>query len=87
MFKENKLLKLDDIIKFEHLKLVFLFKNVDLPKEFNTVFKLNINTLIHGMQAKGVSAFQRLIQLLLALDHLGILLLLHGMNVSNQLMT
>ena len=39
------------------------------------------------MQAKGVSAFQRLIQLLLALDHLGILLLLHGMNVSNQLMT
>ena len=39
------------------------------------------------MQAKGVSAFQRLIQLLLALVHLGILLLLHGMNVSNQLMT
>ena len=39
------------------------------------------------MQAKGVSAFQKLIQLLLALDHLGILLLLHGMNVSNQLMT
>ena len=39
------------------------------------------------MQAKGVSAFQRLIQLLLALDHLGILLLLHGMNVLNQLMT
>ena len=37
------------------------------------------------MQAKGVSAFQRLIQLLLAFDHLGILLLLHGMNVSNQL--
>ena len=36
------------------------------------------------MQAKGVSAFQRLIQLLLALDHLGILLLVHGMNVSNQ---
>ena len=42
---------------------------------------------MHGMQAKGVSAFQRLIQLLLALDHLGILLLLHGMNVLNQLMT
>ena len=39
------------------------------------------------MQAKWGSAFQRLIQLLFALDHLGILILLHGMNVSNQLMT
>ena len=39
------------------------------------------------MQAMGVSAFQRLIQLHLALDHVGILLLLHGMNVSDQLMT
>ena len=35
MFEENKLLKLDDIIKFEQLKLVFLFKNGDLPKELN----------------------------------------------------
>ena len=27
LFEENKLLKLDDIIKLEQLKLVFLFKN------------------------------------------------------------
>ena len=87
LFEENKVLKLDDIIKFEQLKRVFLFKNGDLPKELNTLFKLNINTYNTWNASKGVSAFQRLIQLLLPLDHLGILLLLHGMNVSNQLMT
>ena len=32
LFEENKLLKLDDIIKLEQLKLVFLFKNGDLCK-------------------------------------------------------
>ena len=32
LFQENKLLKLDYVIKIEQLKLVFLFKNGDLPK-------------------------------------------------------
>ena len=75
------------LLNLNNYKLVFLFKNGDLPKELNTLFKLNINLTIHGMQAMGVSAFQRLIQLILALYHLGILLLLHRMNISNQLMT
>ena len=86
MFEEDKLLKLDDI-KFEQLKLVFLFKNGNLPNELNTLFKLNVNSYNTRNASQGVSAFLRLIQLLLASDHLDILLLLHGMNVSNQLMT
>ena len=53
LFEENKLLKLDDIIKFEQLKLVFLFKNGDLPTELNTVFKLNINTYNTRNASKG----------------------------------
>ena len=85
MFEENKLLKLDDITKLEHLKLVFLFKNGDLPNELNTLFKLNVK--IHQMQVKGASALLRSIQLLLTVDLLGIPHLLHGMNVSNQLKT
>ena len=44
LFQENKLLKLDDVIKIEQLKLVFLFKNWDLPKELNNLFELNVNT-------------------------------------------
>ena len=40
LFGENKLLKLDDIIKFEQLKIVFLFKNGDLPKELFTLFEI-----------------------------------------------
>ena len=54
LFEENKLLKLDDIIKFEQLKLVFLFKNGGLPKELNTLFKLNINTYNTRNASKGV---------------------------------
>ena len=42
LFEDNKLLKLDDIIKLEQLKLVFLFKNVDFPNELNALFKLNV---------------------------------------------
>ena len=53
LFEENKLLKLDDIIKFEQLKLVFLFKNGDLPKELNTLFKLNINPYNTRNASKG----------------------------------
>ena len=53
MFEENKLLKLDDIIKFEQLKLVFLFKNGDLPKKLNTLFKLDINTYSTRNASKG----------------------------------
>ena len=53
LFEENKLLKLDDIIKFEQLKIVFLFKNEDLPKELNTLFKLNINTYNTQNASKG----------------------------------
>ena len=53
MFEENKLLKLDDIIKLEQLKIVFLFKNGDLPKELNTLFKLNINTYNTRNASKG----------------------------------
>ena len=53
LFEENKLLKPDDIIKFEQLKLVFLFKNGDLPKELNTLFKLNINTYNTRNASKG----------------------------------
>ena len=53
LFEENKLLKLDDIIKLEQLKLVFLFKNWDLPNELNTLLKLTL--IIHGMQVKEAS--------------------------------
>ena len=53
LFEENKFLKLDDIIKFEQLKFVFLFKNGDLPKELNTLFKLNINTYNTRNASKG----------------------------------
>ena len=44
LFEENKLLKFDDIIKLEQLKLVFLFKNGDLPNELNNLFKLNVSS-------------------------------------------
>ena len=53
LFEEKKLLKLDDIIKFEKLKRVFLFKNGDLPKELNILFKLNINTYNTRNASKG----------------------------------
>ena len=46
-----------------------------------------LTLIMRGMQVKGASAFLRSIQLLLAVDPLGILHLLHGMNVSNQLKT
>ena len=53
LFEENKLLKLDDIIKIEQLKLVFLFKNGELPKELNNLFELNINTYNTCKASKG----------------------------------
>ena len=53
LFEENKLLKLDDIIKFEQLKLVFLFRNGDLPEVLNNLFKLNINTYNTRNASKG----------------------------------
>ena len=45
--------------KIEHLKLVFLFKNGDLPKELNNLFELNVNTYNTRMQVKEVSKFQK----------------------------
>ena len=45
--------KLDDIIKIEQLKLVFLFKNGDLPKELNNLFELNVNTYNTRNASKG----------------------------------
>ena len=53
LFEENKLLKLDDIIKIEQLKLVFLFKNGDLPKELNNLCELNVNTYNTRNASKG----------------------------------
>ena len=41
MFFDNKLLKLDVIIKVEQLKLVFDFQNKNLPIELLDLFKLN----------------------------------------------
>ena len=63
LFEKNKLLILD-IIKIEQLKLVFLFKNGNLPKELN-------NT--RNASPKEVSKFKKRIQLLLVIDHLGTL--------------
>ena len=53
MFQENQLLKLDDIIKIEQLKLVFQFKKGDLPNELNNLFKLNVNVYNTRNASKG----------------------------------
>ena len=41
LYDKNQLLKLDDIIKIEQLKLVFNFKDKKLPKDLLNLFQLN----------------------------------------------
>ena len=56
MFLDNKLLKIDDIVKAEQLKLiVFDFKNKNLPIDLLGLFKLNsdINSHITRNVSKG----------------------------------
>ena len=43
-FRNDKILKLDDIIKIEQLKLVYDFKNNKLPDDLSDLFKLNDQT-------------------------------------------
>ena len=47
MFFDNKLLKFDDIICVEQLKLVFDFKNINLPIELLDLFKPNSDINSH----------------------------------------
>ena len=49
LFEENKF----DDIKIEQLKLVFLFKNGDLPQELNNLLELNVNTYNTHNASKG----------------------------------
>ena len=55
MFFDSKLLKFDDIIRVEQLKLVFDFKNKNLPIELLDLFKLNsdVNSHITRNVSKG----------------------------------
>ena len=55
IFLGNKLLKIDDIIKVEQLKLVFDFKNKNLPIDLLDIFKLysGINSHITRNVSKG----------------------------------
>ena len=55
MFFDNKLLKFDDIICVEQLKLVFDFKNKNLPIELLDLFKLNSD--INSHITRNVSIF------------------------------
>ena len=41
LFIENKILKLDDIIKFQLMKIVFDFKKQNLPEDLSKLFTLN----------------------------------------------
>jgi len=43
LFHENKLLKLNDIIKNEFIKLAYQFKNNALPNDLNCIFLGNDN--------------------------------------------
>ena len=43
LFKDNKILKLNDIIKIQQLKLAFQFKNNALPNDLRKLFHCNIN--------------------------------------------
>ena len=43
LFKDNKILKLNDIIKIEQLKLAYQFKNNSLPNDLRKLFQSNIN--------------------------------------------
>ena len=47
MFLDNKLLKIDDVIKAEQLKLLFDFKNKYLPTDLLDLFKLNSDINLH----------------------------------------
>ena len=47
MFLDNKLLKFDDLIKVEQLKLIFDFKNKNLPIGLLDLFKLTIDINFH----------------------------------------
>ena len=55
MFLDNKLLKFDDLIKVEQLKLIFDFKNKNLPIDLLDLFKLSsdINSHITRSASKG----------------------------------
>ena len=53
LFKDNKILKLNDIIIIEQLKLAFQFKNNSLPTDLRKLFQSNINifntrNMLHG---------------------------------------
>ena len=52
LFIKNQLLKLEDIIKIEQLKLIFDFKNKKLPKDLQTLFQLNSE--IHSHTTRNV---------------------------------
>ena len=47
MFLDNKLLKFDDLIKVEQLKLIFDFKNTNLPIDLLNLFKLSSDINFH----------------------------------------
>ena len=47
LFDKNQLLKLEDIIKCEQLKLVFDFKNKKLPNDLQNLFQLNSDIHTH----------------------------------------
>ena len=55
MFLDNKLLKLEDLIKLEQIKLIFDFKNKNLPVDLLDLFKLSsdINSHITRSGSKG----------------------------------
>ena len=46
MFATDKILKFEDIISFEQLKVVFDFINNKLPDELNNLFQLNCEVII-----------------------------------------
>ena len=60
MFLANKLLQIDDIIEVEQLKLVFDFKNKNLPIDLLDLFKLNsdINSHMTRIVSKGSSSLK-----------------------------
>ena len=73
MFLDNKLLKFDDLIKVEQLKLIFDFKNKNLPIDLLDLFKLSsdINFHITRSASKGCMFIPQIKQLILELNHSG----------------
>ena len=53
LFKKHEMLKLDDIIESEYLKIVFEHKHANLPKEMSDLFK-DTNT-IHSYSTRNIS--------------------------------